>query len=164
MEMGGFENLPYVVPADQMVYENVARGIYKSFVGNLNSVPYIVEKGVGYKFSYTIDKTSFKSAKVNNKENLLIVALLLDTTGEIINADRVKVGEYNPLDMTNSEISELKVYAIDGRICVEGAYDNLHVFTSDGIEVGSDNLQYGIYFVQIIRGSDIIVRKVYISQ
>ena len=165
MEMGGFENLPYVVPADQMVYENVARGIYKSFVGNLNSVPYIVEKGVGYKFSYTIDKTSFKSAKVNNKENLLIVALLLDTnTGEIINADRVKVGEYNPLDMTNSEISELKVYAIDGRICVEGTYDNLHVFTSNGIEVGSDNLQYGIYFVQIIRGSDIIVRKVYVSQ
>lgn len=162
--MDGFEDLPYVVPAEKMIYENVARGIYKSFMGTLNSVPYSVEKGKGYKYSYSIDKNSLKSAKVNKKENLEVVAILLDTnTGEVINADKVKVKEYNANSICKPVTATRNIYVENGVIHVDGLYDMLHVFTLDGINVSNSNLQEGIYLVQVIRGNETAIQKVIVK-
>lgn len=164
IEMGGFENLPFTVPAEKMVYENVARGIYKSYMGNLNSVPYTVEKGESYNFSYEISKADLKNAKVLNKDYLEVVALLLNTnTGEIVNADKIKVMPYDPMGIKNTGISQLEVYAENGSIYVDGIYDIFHVFTLDGVEINSSHLESGIYLVQVIIGKNITVRKVIVK-
>ncbi|MBC8594565.1 Omp28-related outer membrane protein [Oscillospiraceae bacterium N12] len=161
LEMGGFEDLPYHVPAEKMVYEHVARGIYKSFMGNLNSIPSTVEKGESYKFSYEIDKTAFKNANVLDKDKLEVVALLLDnSTGEIVNANKIKVKDYNAVGVKHTEVPKWKVYSNDGCIYVDNTYDELHVFTLNGIETNVCNLPTGIYFVKIVSGNEIAIRKV----
>lgn len=158
--MGGFENLPNLVPANQMYYENVARGIYKSFSGTLNSVPYVVTEGETYSYTYQIDERAYRNAKVLDKMQLYIAALLIDTkSGEIVNADKVAVESFATSGIDNTPAADCKVYVADGCIKAEGDYDLLRVFTVDGIEVPNQQLGGGIYLVQIVKGNHIAVKK-----
>ncbi len=164
VSMGGFENLPPYIPAEDMYYEHVARGIYKSFEGTLNSVPYQVTEGETYTYSYEIDATSYRRAKVLDKTRLAVVALLIDTnTGQIVNADKVDVKLYDASSIEETPASECRVYAEDGMVKADGEYDSLRVFTVDGIEVANQQLQNGVYLAQIISGKHIAVKKVWVK-
>ncbi|QOW08980.1 Omp28-related outer membrane protein [Kaistella flava (ex Peng et al. 2021)] len=80
--MGGFENLPATVPANQMIYNHVGRALLGGYAGQTGSIPTSVtdEQIVNYTFSYTVPAAY-------NQEKLSTVLLLLDATdGTILNA------------------------------------------------------------------------------
>ncbi|MDO4158981.1 MAG: choice-of-anchor J domain-containing protein [Prevotellaceae bacterium] len=96
-EMGGFESLPEYVPADQMWYNDVARGIYPSYSGESGIIPSTVNEGDQYSHNYTLSIPS----NVLVKENTELAVLLLDKNGIIVNADKVEIdglttGIYSP--------------------------------------------------------------------
>ncbi|MCL2596976.1 MAG: Omp28-related outer membrane protein [Paludibacter sp.] len=86
--MGGFESLPSVIPASQMVYQEVARGIFPSFNGAAGSVPSNLTANVPVTFSYTINLPS----TINNIANIELIALLLEN----------KPGGYKPWQIVNA--------------------------------------------------------------
>ena len=76
----------------EMLFDNVARGIYGSPWGIANSVPSVVNKGETYHYEYTFnlpDPETWDTWNWTtfNKDNFRVVALLIDkSTGEILNA------------------------------------------------------------------------------
>ena len=81
----------------EMLFDNVARGIYGSPWGIASSIPSVVNKGETYHYEYTFNvpdpaKWDTWQATVLNKENFRVVALLIDkSTGEIMNACQTKI-------------------------------------------------------------------------
>ena len=130
-EMGGFEDLPRTV---EMNMNEVARGIYKTATGVRNSVPATIEK-------------------------VEVVVMLIDMdTEEIINADKVKVEA--PKSLLDGKVDGLRVYAEDGKIVVEGDYDNFTVTDIAGMSRVNENLDKGVYIVEIFDDGLRMVRKV----
>lgn len=86
-EMGGFENLPNPVPAEQMWYNDVARAIYPDYDGISGIIPATIAEGDHFTHQYTLELTS----NVLNKENTELIVLLLDKNGIIANADKVAI-------------------------------------------------------------------------
>lgn len=82
-EMGGFENKPSPV---EVIYSDVARGIFPSNTGAEGSVPSSITACTNYTYDYT-----FSMPKgIENYDNLEITVLLYNAkTGEIVNADRM---------------------------------------------------------------------------
>lgn len=155
-EMGGFEDLPRTV---EMNMNEVARGIYKTATGVRNSVPATIEKGVAYDFEYTITETEYEAAGVQDDANIEVVVMLIDMdTEEIINADKVKVEA--PKSLLDGKADGLRVYAEDGKIVVEGDYDNFTVTDIAGMSRVNENLDKGVYIVEIFDDGLRMVRKV----
>ncbi len=74
----------------EMLYDNVARGVYPDVNGVNGSVPASIKKGKTYDYEYSLTLPT----NVQKKDNVRIVALLIDSwTGEIINAADCKIGE-----------------------------------------------------------------------
>ena len=72
----------------EMLYDNVARGIYGGLNGTEGSVPTSVVAGQPYEYEYTFDLPD----NIQDKNNIRIVTLLIDNkSGEIMNADQTKV-------------------------------------------------------------------------
>lgn len=153
-EMGGFESLSGSAKID---FDDVARGIYKSYNGTLSSVPTTVVKGETYAYSYELTLPT----TIQNKNNLEIVALLINsTTKEIVNADKVELkAEATGIDQVQ-EHSSINVYAEDGEIKVSGDYDTLQVYTTEGVEILNSQLNSGVYLVRIVAGNHIYVKKI----
>ena len=84
----------------EMLFDNVARGIYGSPWGIASSIPSTVNKGETYHYEYTFNVPNPETwdtyqTTVFNKENFRIVALLIDkSTGEILNACQTQI-DYN---------------------------------------------------------------------
>lgn len=87
--MGGFENLPSPVPAEQMVYDFVARAILGTWDGLENSIADAVgaDEDFDFEFSYTVPD------EYNVEEMRAIVLVQDEETGEILNGDIQKLGE-----------------------------------------------------------------------
>ncbi len=81
--MGGFESLPDPVPASQLVYNFVARGLLGGFFGMENSIPDNLNADEYFEvdFSYQVP-ASFDVTKMK-----AIVIILDEETGEMLNAD-----------------------------------------------------------------------------
>ena len=142
-----------------MNMNEVARGIYKTATGVRNSVPAIIEKGVAYDFEYTITETEYEAAGVQDDANIEVVVMLIDMdTEEIINADKVKVEA--PKSLLDGKADGLRVYAEDGKIVVEGDYDNFTVTDIAGMSRVNENLDKGVYIVEIFDDGLRMVRKV----
>lgn len=86
-EMGGFENLPSTVPADQMWYNDVARTIYPDYYGISGVIPATINDGDHFSYSCSIDIP----ANVLEKENTELIVLLINKNGIIDNADMVGI-------------------------------------------------------------------------
>ena len=88
--MGGFENLPHPVPADQMVYDHVGRAVLGTYDGQSNSVPTSITNGqqVSYNFSYTIPSDYDRS-------NMHAIAVLIDHSDnkKVVNAESISISE-----------------------------------------------------------------------
>jgi hypothetical protein len=87
--MGGYEVLPSSVPAAQMVYDHVGRALLGGFGGAAGSLPDAITAGkvVGYFFpDYTIPGSY-------DADNIHIVAMLINPTGQIVNAKSVSIAD-----------------------------------------------------------------------
>ncbi len=87
--MGGYETLPNPVPANQMVYDYVARALLGGYYGLENSIPNAVEADEEFEveFSYVIP-AGFNEERMN-----VILYVLDEETGEMLNGDMVGVTE-----------------------------------------------------------------------
>ena len=81
--MGGFESLPDPVPASQIVYNFVARGILGGFLGAENSIPDELTAGEYFDFTFTYQvPATFDVSKMK-----AIVFISDEETGEILNGE-----------------------------------------------------------------------------
>ena len=153
-EMGGFEDLPQYA---DVVYDDVARGIWRNYVGTISSVPTSVEKGVPYTYEYSFSVP----AGVQRASKLSVVTLLINArTGEIVNAAKVKPAGSTSAIAETLATPTWRVTADGGRISVEGDYDALQVFTTDGRPARSEGLTPGVYLVRLAKGNHISVQKI----
>lgn len=89
---GEFYYIASPVPADLMWYTNVVRHDNNAFLGIKNSLPAAIEGGV----EYTVEADMFIPSSVYDKNNLAIVAIVMNYyTDEVLNVVEVKVPE-NP--------------------------------------------------------------------
>lgn len=87
-------------------YFDVARGIYGGTNGIEGSVPETIQEGITYKHEYSFNLPR----NVQNKDNISIVALLIDNKmGEILNADSYELGEgSNPNPQDEAKVFEFR--------------------------------------------------------
>ena len=176
--MGGFEVLPNPVPAAQMTYQDVAREISDTFNGIEGSVPATIVNGEIMEYN----RTFAIPASVMNLSEVSFIAMLIDAnTGQIKNADRIKVSdfgttfveshEYDNLSLkiikSNSEIivnfvSELQnllsvsLYGIDGKLIYKSKtnydYNSTYRIPDAGLK--------GIYIIKAETSSGIFSKKI----
>lgn len=166
--MGGYELLPDPVPAEDMVYHEVARAILGGFEGAEGSLPETVYAGEthSYNFSITIPEEW-------NVENLEIVGMLIDySEGTIVNGAKEELitGIADPESTTNivvypnpatnelrfSNISEgnIYMYTVNGQLIME----KQNVDSSCNLDISS--LKNGTYIVRIILENQTYTSKV----
>ena len=88
------------------VYDNVPVAAWEPYKGVAGSVPSQIEAGKVYK--YTFDANLTGNTHIQNKENLSVVAILVNkNTGEYINASKCKVGEST--DIPDPIVNEVSV-------------------------------------------------------
>lgn len=79
----------------EMLFDDVARGIYGDAQGIENSLPSTIEKDKVYLYDYTFNVPTLQNGwgeQSYNKDNFRIVVLLIDkSTGEILNACQTKI-------------------------------------------------------------------------
>lgn len=84
--MGGYEALPNPVPAQQMVYDNVARLIVPSFYGDANTLPNNIPSGSTFTRNFSLNIPIGWNA-----DSLSIVALVINADSTINRALKVPV-------------------------------------------------------------------------
>ena len=91
----------------EMNHDNVARGIYPDINGVKGSVPTSIKKGESYNYEYTLTLPAI----IQDKDNVRIVALLIDNwNGEILNAAQCKINETNAQSYTLTYLIDEEVY------------------------------------------------------
>lgn len=87
--MGGYESLPSSVPAAQMVYNDVARGLAPNAGGTVIGVNMQAGETETFSFSFDVDDTW-------DPNNMVVVPFVTLQSGEVDNANNA------PIDMTNA--------------------------------------------------------------
>jgi len=106
--MGGYENRPASIT--DMVYDDVARGIYSSPTGVEGSIPATVKELTNYTHQYTITLPN----TIKNKNKLDVAVLLLNEFGEVMNADKI---DTKGIISANEAISnDISVWSADGTV------------------------------------------------
>jgi len=152
--MGGFENLPDPVPASQMVYQDVARGIFPDFKGQV-----ISNRSLSADEIFTIEYSFDLPNNILDKKNIEVIALLLDDkTGEIVNAAKTLVNN----NATNTELyhkeDNIKVYASAGRLTVStDKSDHIKVYSVTGALYTSKEVGQGTTILSLPKGFYIVV-------
>lgn len=136
-EMGGFEKEPGAV---SILHDHVARSI-STLNGEPGSVPVQPKGMTDYEYSYTLSLPD----NIDNKENIQLVVLLINQeTGEIVNADNVRFSGISAYDPT---------VGID-EIIIEETTDNCY-HDLQGRPINGYPTQKGIY---IINNKKVLVR------
>lgn len=154
-QMGGWESMPRTV---EWAYDEVARGIYGTWEGTEGSVPATFTMGEPVVYNCEITAQQLADARIQDKDQLEVVALLIDNrTGEIVNADKVAV-DYNGSAETIAS-DYLHIFAEGGRIAVEGEFTSVEVYNLQGVRVVNEQLPAGVYVVRVETPSGCVVRK-----
>lgn len=152
--MGGFENLPNPVDIE---FDEVARGIYKSYTGILKSIPEDIVKGETYDFEYTITVP----LNVKDKKNLELVAMIYDVdNGVLLNADKSEISDYSGIG--EYQLDEVLMYVDDGKIKTNLPAE-IDVFDLNGMRIENRNLVPGIYIASLSVDGKIFTEKVFIK-
>lgn len=108
-EMGGFENESYFV---NLIYNDVARGIYPGFNGDAGSLPNTIKEGQIYNYNYQLKVPD----NVDCKSNIEVVALLINQeSGEIINACKCQFAKKDDaITKIEEDNNEIGIYKLDG--------------------------------------------------
>lgn len=107
-EMGGFENMPEIIPSDQMYYQDVARGEICDFYGIEGSMPSEITKGVNYIHSYSFQLPD----NILVPDNCMLVAILLDSDGKAVNCAQVNLPQGASVDTINPDRENVVVTGI----------------------------------------------------
>jgi len=166
--MGGFELLPNPVPAEDMVYQDVARAILGGFDGAEGSLPGTVYAGETHSYDFSI--TIPEEWDVTNIE---IVGMLMDnSTGRIENACKDELitavpeisGNTNFTISPNpakdaftirADIKNASLYICDltGKILL------IKEKVTDGTIVNLADIKDGIYVVKIVENEKVFISK-----
>ncbi len=155
-----WKDLPNPVPSSQMVYNHVARQLIGGFDGISGIIPKSVNYGTAYSHTF-----SGNIPENHNELHTHLVALIIDNTdGHIVNATKVKLGDYdgvpeheqektlniypNPskgiITIDDVEDADITVYDILGKVVY-----TKHSATSKTI-MDLSHLQSGNYLVRVI--------------
>lgn len=165
--MGGYELLPSSVPAAQMVYDHVARGIKPSFGGDATSFPATVAAGEIHSktYTFTLDPT-WDEQKIN------IIGMMMAPNGRIDNASKSGIealasvtdleqnfkgfGIYpNPasayaiveIQLEATSDVEMRLIDMSGKEIAARNYGALE--TSSTIQLNTADLNSGVYLVEL---------------
>ena len=140
-ECYGFEELPSIINADNIWYQDVARGYEGAdgYMGKSGLLPKTIADGD----SFTHEVQLAMPATVLNKENTELVVLLLSRTGAVVNAEKCPIGIDGSLG-----IKSLQEYSTKSV--------NPATYTISGCRVdGNTPLRKGIY---IVGGKKVVVK------
>jgi len=164
-DMSGYENKPRVIT--DMVFNDVARGIYSDPTGIESSLPASITAMTPIEHTFTIDLPD----AVIDKDSLEVVVLLLNAvTGEIENADKIAVTDiYNPTALVPPLTDAAKVYVSNRNVCIESnVTETIDIYSVSGMKmysatktpgtltISSDRFPQGI---RIVKGSSGWVKK-----
>ncbi len=163
-------------PVSDLTFNHVARAILGGWSGESGSVPATVNAGEqhSHTFSYTIPSGS-------NAANMHVVGMLIDqSTGEIINAGKadLTVGIEDPvadfsvevfpnptatianvrLSLSKASKVSLEVIDLAGKTVASRNYGSL--IGTQMFPINGNNLEAGIYFVNVIVGNKKTTKKV----
>lgn len=151
-EMGGFENLPGSVSIDM---DHVARMNY-SFYGVDGSIPTSVkaDETVEYAAQLTVPNT------VQNADNLYLVALLLNSKGEIENAAETKVMPDPSTSISDNRTLLVPEFTFaNGTLNVNGFAGKVYIYNIYGAEVPNQAIPSGVYIIKCVDGNKTFVKK-----
>ena len=133
-EMGGFEDLPEIVPAADMWYQDVARYISDGFDGIEGSVPTVLREDTpaGHDFSFTLPDNILNDANTE-----LCVLLLNAKNGMIVNADKISLADHFTGIETTTDNTNLAMQKVgnDIRVAANELITSVEVFSIDGKKV-----------------------------
>ena len=114
--MGGFENLPDIIPAEDMWYHDVARGYVDDIMGVSGSVP--TEIVADEEITFT-NEFALPDGVLDSSNTALVVMLIDQTDGRIVNAVLTPIGDGAHTGITtagvNSTAKPEAYYTPDGR-------------------------------------------------
>jgi hypothetical protein len=167
--MGGFELLPNPVPAEDMVYQDVARAILGGFEGAEGSIPETVYAGETHSYDFSI--TIPEEWDVTNIE---IVGMLMDnTTGRIENACKDELITGVPEVSANTDFTIFPNPAKDA-FTIRADIQNASLYicdltgkillmkekVTDGTIVNLRDIKNGIYVVRIVENNKVFNTKI----
>ena len=140
-ECYGFEELPSIINADNIWYQDVARGYdgTDGYKGKSGLLPKTIADGD----SFTHEVQLAMPATVLNKENTELVVMLLSRTGAVVNAEKCPIGKDGSLGIKSMQEYSTKSV-------------NPATYTISGCRVdGNTPLRKGIY---IVGGKMVVVK------
>jgi thiol-disulfide isomerase/thioredoxin len=173
----GWESLPDPVLASNMVYQDVARKIFDSFNGISGSLPATIAMNQRLTFDYNVE---LPSTVINKNETEIILMLIDNKTGEIMNGRRIKYLDI-PVGIATVKNSDtyVKIRKFDTKISVDVETHNpghitTGIYTVDGKQIylssvknkNSHNFEVpttllrGIYLVKVSTNEGIINEKI----
>jgi hypothetical protein len=170
--MGGFENLPDPIPAEDMVYDHVGRKVIGDVTGVEESLPANIDAGAIHSYEFT---TTLQNDWDEN--HIEIVGILLDyNTGRIENSaiDHLitnvseqsvsqSIAMYpNPArDMffieAKSNLQEVQLLNISGQLVSN------QTVSGNKTEINISDFKPGIYLVRLMSQDQVITRKLVIE-
>jgi len=167
--MGGFELLPDPVPAEDMVYQDVARAILGTFEGAEGSLPATIYAGETHSYNFMVSIS--EDWDINNIE---IVGMLINhATGSIENGckEELIIGVHeqsgnmnfsiypNPVQTSftiNADVQNANLYICDltGKIILtkEGV--------TDGTTVNISHFYDGVYLIRVVENDKVFNSKI----
>ena len=110
---------------------------------------------------YTLGRLSSEIAKVLRGKNKPIFTPHMDCGDYVIvvNADKVKLIALTDVEQVQ-EHSDISVFAEDGIIKINGDYDSMQIYTTEGKEIANSQLNSRVYLVRIVAGNHIYIKKI----
>lgn len=132
-EMGGFEDMPEIIPGKDMWYQDVARYISDGFGGIEGSLPSEIKEGVGVSHEEEI----ILPDNIRQYENTELAVLLINgKTQEIVNAEVISLKDFfNPGSVDGIEGMETIFINRSGNTIkaeCDATLTALNLYTSDG--------------------------------
>ena len=151
-KMGGFEDLPGSVAIDM---DHVARMNY-SFYGVDGSIPTSVKADETVEYAAQLDVPK----NIQNADNLYLIALLINSKGEIENAAEAKVMVDPSMSITDNRTLLVPEFTFaNGTLNVNGFTGKVFIYNVYGVEVPNQSIPSGIYIIKCVDGNKSFVKK-----
>ncbi len=169
--MGGFEKRPYIIPAKDMHFDDVARAILDGYSGINGTIPSAITSGNTYSKSY-----SYVLGDTLDPDQINLIGLVMEnSTGEVLNSVKFKLSSIisinelsnkkgnsifpNPtsgiLYLGNTSIDRAEVYDIYGQLIM--SENNLTI-------LDLSNYGKGVYFIKIQSNEGTYTQKIILKK
>lgn len=154
-----------------VTFDHVARAILGGFDGTPNSIPSSITAGA----VHTHDYTHVLPAN-QNEQNVHVVAMVIDNnSGEILNAIKVELSGIPTAIENQKENNSFNVYPNPAKntITIDGEYTNANIYdvfgklvltTEAQKSINISALENGVYFVNINKDNNTIIKKITITK